>query len=98
MKVKLKGKEYDVDDEVGNAIKKLGTDKKEMEDANDELTDAINAAIGDNLDADDLEDEEGSAADDDDEVAILQAERDAALDELGKYREIADEVDEDDNF
>ena len=95
MKVKLKGKECDVEDAVGNAIKELGMDKKKMEDENDELADAIKDIIGDEAeDKKDSNDKDKS----NDKFAILQAKFDAATDELNKYREIADKVDEDDNF
>ena len=101
MKVKLGGKEYDVDDKVGKAIKDMGAKMKDMEDENDELADAIDAALGEKSDMPDFMKKKQKDSDDDNNDAViaeLEAQRDAALDELAKYDDIADKVDEDDNF
>ena len=98
MKVKLGGKEYDVDDKVGKAIKDMGEKMKKMEDENDELADAIDALAGEKSDMPDFMKKKQKDSTDDDKAAILQAKLDAATDELKKYDDIVKKVDEDDNF
>lgn len=99
MKVKFGGKEHDVSDEIGNAIKDMAKKLKDTQDANDELTDALKAVddmgmTKGNKKADSNENDDA----DNSKVAELQAKLDAANDELEKYDEIVDKIDDEDEL